>query len=90
MNKFTVCEGTQATPVNEFDTLTKALNYIDNKYSEDNIIEQLVIIDVRDEDNNFVTSYTMQEIYDLLYGDEDYTPSAEDYAEWCGKGWLYE
>lgn len=22
--------------------------------------------------------------------EEDYTPSAEDYAEWCGKGWLYK
>lgn len=49
-----------------FDNLQEALDYISEKYGEDNIIDQLVQIEAIDKEEETKQIFTCLEVYDLI------------------------
>lgn len=66
MSEYRVTEGAYCTIQATFDSLQEALDYISEKYGEDNIIDQLVQIEAIDKEEETKQIYTCLEVYDLI------------------------
>lgn len=64
MKNYEVTEGTYAEVQATFDTLHEALEYIEDRYGADNVVEQLVQVTASGDDGEETLSCL--EVYDML------------------------